>query len=342
MPERVHRLRVPGSDEARPCGRVDLPACGTRPERVRAGVDRGPERIPCTANVVRRRRLALVEEVPDALEIAAVAGARDAEVDVEELAASGAQLAGRAVADVLLRACVDGRAVISPPGVAEAAAFDLSVHQVGDLELAQPRAKRSGDDVEDLLGLAGSRANALDLLRRLPPAKCVHDRLGGREALGERCLSEGLLELEPQAVGEAVGCRVAGRVVERDRPRREPLDRLAEGGADALVVTDDLVGADLLDARRVETSDDGDPLAARRHEERALPRAVHARDEVEAGITGERRLADEGQPEVDVVLAEDLRRLAELLLHEGRARSRRHRQDASTVRRQCSRTTSRL
>ena len=129
MAERVHRLRIAGSDEARARGRVDLPAGGARPERGDAGVHRRPERIPRTANVVRRGRLALVEEVPDALQVAAVVGARDAEVDVQELAAPGAQLARRAVADVLLRPGVDGRAVVASPGVAEAAPFDLRVHE---------------------------------------------------------------------------------------------------------------------------------------------------------------------------------------------------------------------
>ena len=49
---------------------------------------------------------------------------------------------------------------------------------------------------------------------------------------------------EPEPVGEPVGRRVRGRVVERDRARVEPLDRLEQVGGEALVVGDDLaVGA---------------------------------------------------------------------------------------------------
>ena len=67
--------------------------------------------------------------------------------------------------------------------------------------------------------------------------------------------------------------------------RVEPLDRRAQVRSEALVVGDDLaVGAELAYARRVEAADDRDPLAARRHEERALPRAVRAGDKVEARI----------------------------------------------------------
>ena len=56
---------------------------------------------------------------------------------MEELAPPRSQLAGRAVADVLLRAGVDRRAVVAAPRVAEPAACHLRVHELGDLELAQ-------------------------------------------------------------------------------------------------------------------------------------------------------------------------------------------------------------
>jgi hypothetical protein len=79
--------------------------------------------------------------------------------------------------------------------------------------------------------------------------------------------------------------------------------------SEALVVRHDLaVGPEVAKARRVETTDDGDPLAARRDEERALPGTVGAADdEVEAGVRGEQRLSRERQPEVDVLLLEDPR-----------------------------------
>jgi hypothetical protein len=120
-------------------------------------------------------------------------------------------------------------------------------------------------------------------------------------------------------VREAVRRGVALRVVERDRSGSEPIERSAQGRADALVVADDLrVRTERLDARCVEAPDDRDPLARSRDQERAFPGAVRARDEVEAGIARERRLAHEGQPEVDVLLAEDLDDLVELLVDDGR------------------------
>ncbi len=85
----------------------------------------------------------------------------------------------------------------------------------------------------------------------------------------------------------------------------------------ALVVADDLgVDAELLDVGRVEASDDRHPLTRLRDEESPLPGAVRAGDQIEAGIGSQQRLADEREPEVGVLLAEDLDRLVELLAHE--------------------------
>ena len=161
-------------------------------------------------------------------------------------------------------------------------------------------------------------ADAFDLGRRLATADRVDDRLRGRESLGIRRARERVLEQAPEAVRQAVGGGVAVGVVERDRARREPLDGLDERRPDALVVADDLVRADLLDARRIEATDDRRPLAGGRDQERARPRAVRPRDQLEARIVGEQRLADERQPEIDVLLAQDLGGLFELLLDEVR------------------------
>ena len=160
--------------------------------------------------------------------------------------------------------------------------------------------------------------NALDLLGRLPSAERVHDRFGRDEAVGVR-VGERVLQDAPEPVCQSVRSGIALRVVERDRARREAFDRLTQGGADALVVADHLVRADLLHRRGVEAADDGDPLAGRGDEERSLPGAVHAGDQAEAGVARERGLADERQPQVDVLLAQDLDSLVELLLNERRA-----------------------
>ena len=84
---------------------------------------------------------------------------------------------------------------------------------------------------------------------------------------------------------EAVGSGIRGRVVESDRAGFEPLDRLEQVRGQARVVADDLaVGAEVAEVRRVETAHDGDPVAVRRDEERALPGAVRARYQIEARI----------------------------------------------------------
>ena len=184
MAERIHRLRVAGSDETLARGRVHLPAGGPRTEHCNAGVHRGPECVPRAPDVVRRGGLLSVEEVPDTLEVAAVVVTGDAEVHVQQLAGVRSKHAGRAVADVLLGAGIHRRAVIAPPRVAEASPFDLTVHAVGDLELTLSRCKGGGDDIEDLLRLERRTANPLDLRGGLPAAQCVHDRLRRREALG--------------------------------------------------------------------------------------------------------------------------------------------------------------
>ena len=120
---------------------------------------------------------------------------------------------------------------------------------------------------------------------------------------------------------EAVRGRVARRVVERNRRGSKPLDRRPQPGPNALVVRHDLgVRTQLLDARCVVAPDDRHPLARAREQERALPGAVRAGDEVEARIPREERLADERQPEIDALLLEDRRRLVELLAHERRRR----------------------
>ena len=138
------------------------------------------------------------------------------------------------------------------------------------------------------------------------------------ESLCERRVCERLLQLEPEPVRQPVGGRVAGRVVERDRARVQALDGGEERRLDALVVADHLVTPDLLDARSVETTDDRDPLTCCGDHERAGPGAVDAGDQVEAGIAGEHRLADEREPKVDLLLPQDLDCLVELLLDEGR------------------------
>ena len=118
---------------------------------------------------------------------------------------------------------------------------------------------------------------------------------------------------------EAVRGRVARRVVERNRRWSKPLDRRPKPGPNTLVVRHDLgVRTQLLDARCVVAPDDRHPLARAGEQERALPSAVGAGDEVEARIPREERLAYERQPEIDAVFLEDRRRLVELLAHEGR------------------------
>ena len=81
-------------------------------------------------------RFALVEEVPHTLQVAAVVVEADAEVDVEELSSTRAQLARRTMADGLVRPGVHCRAVVAAPGVAEPAPRDLAVHHVRDLQFA--------------------------------------------------------------------------------------------------------------------------------------------------------------------------------------------------------------
>ena len=236
---------------------------------------------------------------------------------MEELATLDGQRTRRRMADHLVGAGVDRRTVISAPGVAEPARGDLLMHQPGDLDLREAGPKRLRDALEDLLRRRGRRAHERHLLRRLASPHGVDDVLRGDEPLWVRRAGERLLELEPEAVGETVRGRVAPRVVERDRARIEPLDRLAERGADALVVADHLaVRPHLLEARRVEAADDRDPLAARPDEERALPRAVGAGDQVEARVLRQQRLADERQPEIDVLLSENAGGLLELLMDE--------------------------
>ena len=118
---------------------------------------------------------------------------------------------------------------------------------------------------------------------------------------------------------EAVGGRVAGRVVERDRRRVEARDRLTENRPDTLVVGDDVgVTPNLLDAGRVEAPDDRLPLARAGEQERALPRAVRADDQLHARVGRDLRLVDEREPEVDAVLLEDGGHLVELLADERR------------------------
>ena len=89
-------------------------------------------------------------------------------------------------------------------------------------------------------------------------------------------------------------------------------------GLDALVVADHVVAADLFDGRRVEAADDRDSVARRRDDERTRPGAVRSRDQVETRIAREHRLANEREPDVRLVLAQDLDRLLDLLLDEGR------------------------
>ena len=129
MAEGVHRLRIAGSDESGARGGVDLPAGNAGTQCGDACVHRCPERVPRQSDVFRRGRLALVEEVPDALQVTRVLGTRDAEVDVQELAGAGAQLARRRMPDLFLRPGVDRWAVVAAPGVAETASRDLRVHE---------------------------------------------------------------------------------------------------------------------------------------------------------------------------------------------------------------------
>ena len=69
------------------------------PERARtkrrgsARVHSGPHGVPSVPDVGGRPALAVVEEVPDTLQVAAVPGLLDAEVAVQELATPGGQLA---------------------------------------------------------------------------------------------------------------------------------------------------------------------------------------------------------------------------------------------------------
>ena len=120
-------------------------------------------------------------------------------------------------------------------------------------------------------------------------------------------------------MGEPVCGRVAGRVVERDRLRIEPLDRLTQNRADTFVVGDDVgVAPGLHDARRVEAPDDRLPLARAGEQERALPGAVRADDQLDARVGCDLRLVDEREPEVDVVLLQDRGHLVELLADERR------------------------
>jgi hypothetical protein len=120
-------------------------------------------------------------------------------------------------------------------------------------------------------------------------------------------------------VGKPVGRGIARRVVDRDLLRVEALDRLAERGADALVVRLDFrVRPDRFEAGRVEAPDDRDSLARTGKQERALPREVSADDELDARVGCDLRLVNEREPEIDPVLFEDRRRLVELLADECR------------------------
>ena len=186
-----------------------------------------------------------------------------------------------------------------------------------------PGPMRSRDVGEDLFRLGDRGADTSDLERRLAPAQRPDDGLRRDESIGVRRALQSLAEHEPEPVSEAVRSRVARRVVDRDRLRREALDRLAEPRPDALVVLHDLgVRPELLDARRVVAPDDRDPLARARHQERALPRAIRAGDQVQTGVASEERLADEREPEIDALLLEDRGRLVELLADKRRHRSR--------------------
>src|SRR6476659_1212227 len=71
--ECVHRLLVARPDEACAGCCVDLMALDAGTEHVGARVHRGPDRVPGGHHVLGRLALALVEQVPHALQVAAVA-----------------------------------------------------------------------------------------------------------------------------------------------------------------------------------------------------------------------------------------------------------------------------
>ena len=64
------------------------------------------------------------------------------------------------------------------------------------------------DEVEVLLGLAHGVADEVDLRGRLATPERVDDGRRRDEAVRERRVRERLLELEPEPVRQAVGCRV--------------------------------------------------------------------------------------------------------------------------------------
>src|SRR5262249_47086949 len=73
MAERVHRLLIARGDEARSGSGVDLVPLDAGTEHGGARVHRGPDRVKGRDDLRRRLALALVEQVPHALQVAAVA-----------------------------------------------------------------------------------------------------------------------------------------------------------------------------------------------------------------------------------------------------------------------------
>ena len=193
MPERVHRLGVARGDEARARGGIDLPADGagrSAAAPASTATHSAAHACPTSGGAIC---LAVVEQVPDALQVAAVAVPGDPEVDVQELPATGLERARAAVSDLLLGTRVHGRAMVASPRVAEPAPLDLLVHDRRDLDLRQPGPEGAAHGVEDLLGRPDRLADPLDLAGRLPSPERADDPLGRDEPLRVRRVGERLL-----------------------------------------------------------------------------------------------------------------------------------------------------
>ncbi len=114
-------------------------------------------------------------------------------------------------------------------------------------------------------------------------------------------------------MAEPVRRRVAHGIVHRQGPRVEPRKHLAEVLGDPGDVGHDLgVVAARFEVRAIEASEDRDPFAAARDDERRVPGDIRADDDVERRIVVRGALAAEDKPRIDAQFAEDFGHLLEL------------------------------
>ena len=232
-------------------------------------------------------------------------------------------LAGSIVPDDFVWSRIDSRIILARPRKTDAIFLHQRVHVICYFDLSHADFDEVKRFLIDFFGDLNGSLNAGEFGVRFSSAHGIDDRFCADEPIHIGCAAQIFDQELVHGMSQTVSVDIVLGRVNRYPVGVEAVDRLAQDDAHGGVISDDFA-EDIhpFEGFFFKIAGDGDLVAFFCEDERGWPGQVVIADEkIEHWVAYAAGFADKGEPEVDVLLFENLNGLVDFLLNEGHENS---------------------